>query len=157
MYQHKTFSVASLESTKASSSTVLKMVNYLPFRGLYLVLLTSISILSTVILVDTYSQHIIDMVTLYVGFAIVGLLDIIIFYVDKNLFPKHIDSLGIVVAFVVEYLVFSSDCKSIPVNTCFVMGIIGCLCSSAMRIFSSSSIRVLQDISSRSRNIGGDH
>ena len=108
------------------------MSTYLPLHGLYLVTLTSMGILTTVML-DTDSEHILSMVTIYVAFSIPGLLDITIFYTRRDLLPRHSQSFCLVIAFLVEYLTVSADKEELiaqPFSLCLLIAISGCLMSS---------------------------
>ena len=48
-------------------------------------------------------------ITIYISFSISALLDILIFYMEKGIFIKNIDSFSVVIAFLVEYLAISAD------------------------------------------------
>ena len=135
-----------------ASSTSLpmqKMSTFLPFTGLYTVIITSMGILSTGFMADTDSEQIISLVTVYVAFSIVGLLDIIIFYVSKDLSPRHSEIFSIVIAFLVEYLVFSADKEKEtgkPFDFCLNIAIVGCLASSVINMFSNTPITIFSMI-----------
>ena len=105
-----------------------------------MIMLTSIAILFTVTIIENDTDKILGLVTVYVAFSIVGLLDIIIFYVNKHLLPKHIESFSLAVAFIVELVVASSDYLVSPVINCWEMAILGSILSSVMRIVYSSYI-----------------
>jgi len=107
-----------------------------------MIILTSIAILSTVIILDTDTEQIMGMVTVYVGFSIAGLLDIIIFYVSEQILPKNIDKLSIIVAFITEYVIASFDDDIDPVRKCLIVSILGCLISSVLMIVSGNSLAI---------------
>ena len=129
----------------STSLSLQKMSTFLPFTGLYTVILTSMGILSTGFMADTDSEQIISMVTVYVAFSIVGLLDIITFYLSKELSPRHSEVFSIVIAFLVEYLVLSADKEDgfgNPSNFCLNVAIVGCLISSVINMFSNKPITI---------------
>ena len=135
-----------------ASSTSLpmqKMSTFLPFTGLYTVILTSMGILSTGFMAETESEKIISLVTVYVAFSIVGLLDIITFYLSKDLSPRHSEIFSIVIAFLVEYLVFSADKEEESGKSssfCLNIAIAGCLASSVINMFSNTPITIFSMI-----------
>ena len=136
---------------KGKSSNLEKFLQSLPCTGICKLILTGISIILTVMISTANekekqeeSLQCILHITIYISFSISGLLDIGIFYMPKNFFPRHTDSFSIVIAFLVECLAFSEN-KEItkPGSSCLVMAINCCLISSVLRMISSSSIATL--------------
>jgi hypothetical protein len=138
------------ESEEPKKSHFKNFVHSLPCNGIYKLILTGICIILTVMISsDKENDEKLDTlrcvlyVTIYISFSISGLLDIIIFYLNKDLLPKNIDSFSLVIAFLVEYLIIPADEKEgivKSVSSCLVIAILGCLMSSVLMLISSSSM-----------------
>ena len=130
-----------------------KFLRSLPCLGIVKLVLTGICIILTVIISANNGDHPLPsssapgllhqeclvFVTIYISFAMSGLLDIFIFYTaasGSSLLPKHVDGLILSCCFFIEMMLVDT----IGSNTILMVSIISCLVMSLMKMMSNTSL-----------------
>ena len=131
------------------NSNVKTFLTSLPCCGIFILLLTGISIISTVMISPENSlgdpvksfQSILH-ITIYISFSLSGIVDILIFYKTKNIHPQ-IQLFSIVLAFLVEFIavfVDKDEGRRTSVSFCLELAIFCCLVTAVMNILSDGPI-----------------
>lgn len=135
---------------KENCSNWNQILESLPVSGICKLILTGVSIILLVSIAsaddignDDESIICLSHATIYISFSISGLLDILMFYMTKDIFPKHSETFSLLIAFLVEYSAFSTNMteeNSRLSSFCLLIAIRGCLVSSVMMILSNRFI-----------------
>ena len=130
-----------------------KFLRSLPCLGIVKLVLTGICIILTVIISANNGDHPLPsssapgllhqeclvFVTIYISFAMSGLLDIFIFYTaasGSSLLPKHVDGLILSCCFFIEMMLVDT----VGSNMILTVSIISCLVVSLMKMMSNTSL-----------------
>ena len=135
---------------KENFSNLNKILDSLPVSGICKLILTGVSIILLVLVSsadgiekNVDSMHCLFHATIYISFSVSGLLDILMFYMEKDIIPRHSDTFSLIIAFLVECSAISADMtqeSTRPARFCLLIAILGCLVSSAVMILSNNFI-----------------
>jgi len=135
---------------KKNCSNQNKILDSLPVSGICKLILTGVSIILLVLVssaedIDNNVDniHCLFHATIYISFSVSGLLDILMFYMEKDIIPRHTETLGLIIAFLVECSAIFADMTKESTRSasfCLQIAILGCFVSSVMMILSNSFI-----------------
>ena len=123
------------KSQMNSNCCLSRFRTYLPLLGVYMVTVSSISIILTMMSIsDMLSSY--TMITIYATFSVGGLLNIILFYVKTfaSVLPKNTVSLATALCFLVELILLQNS------DRCLLVTILSCLTLAVLRLLNNSTI-----------------